>query len=344
MKFNRENREHLTCALTGEALRPELLDENSMVYKIMADRVSIYSGLAVLVLGTVQPQTIQGLKDHEPIFQKNDNLSDEEKKAGQAKRLRESNELLGGIIFGVTEQDRADAAFALRELHRKIRGHLADGTKYHAWQPEVWGHAWAGIFKGMIDAYGAFRGFKTPVERDEALLGFVEFGKIFGVKGVPDNWEEFDPYWQRFVDGAVVDGTIRQIASLVQNGYFQTTFVRRLKQGKFRGALKLLVSLPVLRLIRVGAIATFPVELDEQLKIKRTIVDKIERKLHQFIWALIPLSLTSKSSPNSFKRRSEKGHLPIWKQRLSRENLLKTREELRERTRTVAASGYCQVK
>ena len=70
MKKNRENIEHLTCALTGEPLRAELLAEGSMLYRMLGDAGMMYSGLSVLVLGTVQPQTIQGLKDHEPIFQK----------------------------------------------------------------------------------------------------------------------------------------------------------------------------------------------------------------------------------------------------------------------------------
>lgn len=333
----RLNREHKTCALTGEPLRTELLDENSMLYKMLGDAGVIYAGLAVLVLGTVQPQAIQGLKDHEPIFQKNNHSSEAEKKKAQARRLQESAELIGGIIYGVSEQDRADAAFAMRELHRKIRGHLADGSRYHAWQPDVWAHAWAGIFKGMIDAYAVFRGFETPAHRDEALLGFIEFGKVFGVKGIPENWPEFDIYWQQFIDTAVVDQTVRQIASVVRNGYFQENLAQRLRNKQWRSALKLVAALPKMRIARVGAMATFPPEFDQQLGIRRTFFDSLEGKLHQLIWRGVPKSWSSQVGPNSFKKKAQSGYIPIWRKRLSRENLLITKNQLREQQTSTTA-------
>ncbi|PCH62777.1 MAG: hypothetical protein COC19_02320 [SAR86 cluster bacterium] len=339
MRNSRLNLEHITCALTGEPLRTELLDENSMLYKMLGDAGVVYAGLAVLVLGTVQVQTIKGLKDHEPIFQKQTNTSEADKKKAQAQRLQESSELLGGIIYGVSEQDKADAAFALRELHRKIRGHLADGSRYHAWEPQVWAHAWAGIFKGIIDAYAVFRGFDTPEHRDEALLGFIEFGKVFGVKGIPDNWLEFDIYWQDFISTAVIDETVCQIASVVRNGYFQENLLERLRSGEWRAALKLIASLPKLRFARVGAMATFPLQFDQQLGIKRTLFDRIEGKIHQLIWRCVPKSWSSKLGPNSFKKRAERGHIPIWRKRLSRENLQITKNQIREQREQEIATG-----
>lgn len=338
MKNSRENIEHLTCALTGKPIRAELLSEGSVLYRVMGDAAMLYSGLAVLVLGTVQPQTIQGLKDHEPIFQKQSNLTEAERKAAQAKRLQESVELIGGIIYGVTEQDKADAAFAMRELHRKIKGHLADGSKYHAWQPDVWAHAWAGIFIGMISAYEVFRGFTSSEERDEALAGFVEFGKVFGVTGVPETWNDFDPYWESFVASAVIDETVRQIATVARNGYFQTTLWKRLSNREWRSGLKLFLALPKLRIMRVGAMATFPHQFDQQLGITRTVLDKIELRFHQLIWKLVPKSMSAKVGPNSFRKKAERGHLPIWKKRLSRENLLITREELRQKPTTARSA------
>lgn len=343
MRNNRENIEHLTCALTGEPIRAELLGEGSMLYRMLGDACMVYAGLSVLVLGTVQPQTIQGLKDHEPIFQKQPKANEDgvdrsvdrsvdksvDKNKAQSKRLQESLELVGGIIFGVTEQDKADAAFALRELHRKIRGHLADGSQYHAWQPDVWAHAWAGIFRGMIDAYEVFRGFDSQKERDEALLGFVEFGKVFGVKGVPETWDKFDPYWDSFVKGAVIDDTVGQIAAVVRNGYFQATVAERLAKRRWTSALKSARSLPMLRILRVGAMATFPPQFDRQLGIKRTLFDRFERICHRLVWKLVPKSLSAKVGPNSFKKKAARGGIPIWKKRFSRENLLIAREELK---------------
>lgn len=327
MKVERENMEHRLSALTGEEIRYELIEEGSIFYKATGDLAAVlYSGLAVLVLGTIQPQAIQGLKDHEPIFQK---MRDDKQSAAIGselgkyglKRLKESVELVGGIVFAAEEQDRADASFALRELHRKVAGRLDDGTPYHAWQPEVWAHAWAGIFRGAIESYETFRGFNSSQERDELLIGFVELGKLFGVKGVPDTWVEFDPYWDDYISNSVVEGPVTQIALIASNGYITKNLYRLLQRGKFKAAGSLLLLSPFIRLARVGALTTFPEQISSQLNIVETPLDRIEVTVHKACWACVPKALSSRFMPALFKVMHSTGGEPVWKTRFSRANL-----------------------
>ena len=324
MRADRRNLEHLTDALSGEPIRTELIGPGSALQRVLGDlATTLYGALAVLVLGTAQREAIQGLKDHEEIFRKASStpegtVSDGEVAAYGVRRLKESVELVGGIVFAVTDQDRADAAFALRELHRKVRGRLDDGSAYHAWQPEVWANAWAGIVWGLMASYDTFRGFDDDRQREEALAGFVELGRVFGVRGLPARWDDFEAYWEDFVAEAVVDDTIGTIAGIVRNGAFGRVLRRSIRQGGIRPGARVALALPLFRVLRVGAIATFPVELDDDLGIERTRFDRVEMRVHQLVWRAVPKAVSTRFLPVAFRVADARGVEPVWRTRFAR--------------------------
>ncbi|MEU7145902.1 oxygenase MpaB family protein [Nocardia sp. NPDC046473] len=299
-----------------------LLAPGSVTYRVLGDAGTMtYVSMAGMVLGTLMPKVGRGIEEHEPL------LNGDIAPAGTGhsiRRLFDSYELLAGIVLGATAQDRADAANALRELHRKISGTMPDGARYHAWERETWAYAWTGIFQGVIEAYDFSRGFTCDTERDEALAGMVELGRSFGVQGIPDTREEFDAYWTDYLCNVAENNpTVEWIMKQMGPETRKPASAPWIPQPVWR-----VITFPLRRLLRVGALATFPEVLDERLGLHRTRIDAVELALHKGVWRLVPKALSQTAGPIFFRARQHIGPKPPWQNRFSRDNLAHRRAEL----------------
>lgn len=295
-----------------------LLAPGSALYRALSDAGTVaYLPIAVMVFPVLHSTVSLGVEDHEPAYLKRSLLL-------AIKRLLDSYELLFGTVLATTAEDRVEAAFALRELHQSIQGHMPDGSRYHALNQEYWAYAWLGIFTAIIKSYEYARGYASEHEREDVLAGLVLLGQLFGVTGIADDWEGYTAQWDRFVE-EVAGNTPATEFILAQLGpqIMKPDFAAWLPQPLWR-----LGSLPVRHFLRVGTLATFPEALDERLGLTRNRVDQWALRLHQSAWRLVPRSVSGLMGPAVFRVRQYAG-TPVWAGKYSRQRLAARRAAAR---------------
>lgn len=299
----------------------ELLAPGTPLYQTMADVTTVmYAGwMPVLLIPVLQPKAAQGVREHSRMFGAAKAQPGIEDGVG---RVRDTLELVGGIVFA--KQDGAEAAHALHELHRKVRGTMPDGTRYHAWNQDSWTWVWASVVKALMDSYEQFRGYGSEAEREQAYLGLVEVGRRFGVRWLPDSFDAFSAYWQEMVDTTLV--ATPEAAFLLEQ--LSSKIMKPRSAPWIPTPAWTLLTLPIRRVLRVGTLVCLPAELDDALGVHRTWFDRLELRLHTAFWRLVPRRLSATFTPAYFAI-APRIVTPVWRGRYSRRRLAEQRDRLR---------------
>ena len=303
-----------------EVVREELssVAPGSALYKAAGDPVMYTYGFApALVNSVLIPVSARGVAQHERLVDGRIPIVGIEHVMGRA---IDSIDIIFGIVFAGHEAERA--AHALHELHRSVKGKMPDGSDYHAWNQHIWTSTWLVQVKGFMDAYGVLRGYDDEQHRLAVYRGFAELGRHFHVTKMPTSLEEYDAYWKELTNTTLV-------ASEPARFLVEQTTPKIVKPSKMQWIptfLWALLTLPGRRIARVGLLITLPEKLDSELGIRRSWIDRVERKLHQFFWRLLPRSMTSKIGPAYFRLRCKFGN-PAWRNRYSRESLAARRQK-----------------
>jgi len=299
--------------------RPASIAPGSDLAGAFGDPTMILYGLMPGVINSVLlPKSARGVEQHERIV--NGSIPDlgAEHVLG---RFVDTVDLLLGTVFAGSEA--RDAAHAIHELHRKVRGSMPDGTPYHAWNKQTWTYTWLVQVRGLMETYGVLRGYKDESHRCAVYRGFVEVGRQFRVLDMPETLEGFDRAWDELVETTLVESdSARFIAE-------QTTpaIIKPSKMAWLPTPLWALLTAPIRRVGRIGMLCGLPEELDDQLGIRRTWFDSVERRLHQALWRIIPRSLSSRAAPAYIEIRRRFGR-PVWRTRYSNEALEERRRAL----------------
>lgn len=293
--------------------REELIGPGSALYRIFGDFTSfVYASMPASTVGVLHPKGAQGLGEHDHWFGTDPaQLGIED----ALRRVWETLELVAGVIYGGDEREYI--AHAIRELHRPVRGTMPDGSRYHAWNADVWNYVWATTLKAVIDSYERMRGFRSRKELDDTYEGFREVGRMFGVRGLPDTWEELDEYCHDLYTNVVQDGRGARfwLAQLTAYGILKPRTARWIPRPVWR-----LVTLPVRRIFKLSLIITLPEEVDRRFGLRRTAFDRLELALHTAFWRLVPRRVTEGFAPTYFALRRRFGE-PVWRRRWSPEVL-----------------------
>lgn len=168
--------------------RPDLLVPGSPVRRVLAEPLIALYGLPGFLLPLMHPATAAATLERDKVFADPDaDLFD------FARRLRDTLEMISAVAHGGEEADHV--AYAMRELHRPMKGRDTLGAPYHAWTRDVWTWNWAAITASYMNGYGVLRGWPTQRFRDDAYLGFIEVGRRFGVLGMPASYGDFLAMW-----------------------------------------------------------------------------------------------------------------------------------------------------
>ncbi|MEV6278869.1 oxygenase MpaB family protein [Nocardia sp. NPDC051832] len=307
-------------SIAGDPWDNPLLAPGSMTHRLFSDVGSaVYAAMGVFILGTVQPAVGQALDQHEPLLNGTRTRSIDTAFV----RMRQSYEIAFGILLGATAEDRITAAYTLRELHRVIQGRMPGGSRYHAWQRDVWAFAWLGIFMGVVEAYEFARGYASDDERFEAIAGCIEVGKLFGVQGIPETRPEFEAYWDNFIDNeAVTNQAVQYIMEQIGPGIVKPAQAQWIPQPLWAA-----ITLPLRRLFRVGVVATFPPVIKAEVGFRETRFDRVEAAMHRRFWRMVPRRATEYAGQAGFRALTTIGE-PAWKTDFSEKRLAQRRASL----------------
>lgn len=184
------------------------LGPDSLTWQLVGDYRWLLVGMRAGLLQTMHPAIDQALKQHDSTYFQ-----------GPMKRILRSLPQIQGVVYA---DDAAAVGAQVRAYHKPLKGHLRDGTPYHALNPEVFYWPHATFFEQQICAMEFFGTPLTDVEKERLFQESVQWYSLYGMsmKPVPASYAEFCQYWDHMVDNV-----------LVVNGFARAT--RRHKRGAF---------------------------------------------------------------------------------------------------------------
>ncbi|OCB10247.1 oxygenase MpaB family protein [Mycobacterium intracellulare] len=289
--------------------------------------VLLYANVPALIMPTLHPKIAHVLSEKDRALNGSEELSTLQ---ATSRRLLSTYEMVMGIVFAGPESD--DVAHGLHELHRPIAGSNPDGTAYHAWNKDMWNWTWGSILKGGMDIAEQFGLLRNDGRREDAYRGLNELGRRFGVRSLPDTYDEFCAYWQPIVDETLEVNP--QVRFIVEHA---------LRPPKPRGwglvpmPLWRLASLPLTRTIRVGVLNGVPEKFHAEMGLCATLVDRLEGHVHAAFWRALPWSVAGRFGPGYFALRRRFGQ-PGWRTHYSQAQLAANRPDA-EQARRAAQAG-----
>ncbi len=277
--------------------------------------VLLYANLPALIMPTLHPKIAHVLSEKDRSI--NGSVATMTLQDG-ARRLISTYEMVMGIVFAGDE--REEVAYGLNELHRPVAGSMPDGSSYHAWNKDVWNWTWGGILKGGLDIYEELVGFEGT-QREEAYQALNELGRRYGVRHLPATYDEFVTYWDDIVENTLAPGP--EVQFIVDHGL-------RLDKPRGFGWLPTpawrVASLPLARTLRVGVLIAVPERFHEELGLRTTRLDLLERRLHGAAMRAIGWRRAGSFGPAYFALRRRFGE-PGWRTVYSRATLDAQRAE-----------------
>ena len=95
----------------------------------------------------------------------------------------------------------------IRAMHKRIKGVKADGTRYHALEPEAYAWVHATLFEAIDAAHGRFGSPLRPAERERLWFEWRRLGRLLGVRerDLPATAADFDDYFEAMVADVLED-------------------------------------------------------------------------------------------------------------------------------------------
>lgn len=291
--------------------RPELLAPGTPGHQIFAEPLIALYALPGFLLPLMHPATAAATASSDKVFvDPNADLVD------FACRLRDTVEMISGVAHAGTEADHV--AYAMRELHRPMKGEDTLGATYHAWTRDIWTWNWAAIVAGYMHGYGQFRGWPSASFRQDAYLGMVEAGRRFGVLGMPATYEDFLAEWpthrDRDADPRNV-GVLALLALLTPSGLPRPRGFRWLPLP-----LWAVLSLPIRHFLRVAIIGGLTDDERRMIGFPARRLDGLRVGVHVAVWRCVPRGMTYRFGLLWMAGRA-RWTKPVWRTRFSAETL-----------------------
>lgn len=182
------------------------LGGESLIWKFFGDwRTHLFGFQRVAGTENSIAQLAQGTEDHSVFFADT---------VGRAKRTGPP------ILSAVYSEDPYGWGRKVRDFHRDIKGTMADGSRYHALNPELfyWGHA---TFVDQV-LYTTDTFIRRLSEQEKAQI-FEEsktWYELYGVsaRSQPQSYEEFCSYWDSMLERFRPNPTIRYATGYLRKG------------------------------------------------------------------------------------------------------------------------------
>lgn len=159
------------------------LGPDSLTWRWFADGRMALLGPRAAVLQNMLPALGQGVQDHSVWF--DDTLA----------RLRRSVPPIFRVVYGAAPERTGRQ---VRELHRRIRGAMPDGSPYAALDPDTFYWAHACFVEHLVTATDRFIRPLSDAEKDQLVRESVTWFDRYGVPAPfePAGWVEFSGWFE----------------------------------------------------------------------------------------------------------------------------------------------------
>lgn len=226
----------------GHAALTPALGADSLLWKFAGD-VRMALGFQRLA-GTENciEQLAQGVEDHSIIF--SDFL-------GRARRTGPP------VMRTVYSDDPEGWGRRVRDFHREIKGTVADGSRYHALNPELFYWAHATFVDQVVYITDTFIRRLSEEEKAQIFDESMIWYRLYGVsaRSQPQSYDEFAAYWQSMCDRFVPTRTVVYATGYLRKGLPGPKWLPK--------PLWRLASAPLNSVVRTVAIGTLPPEMRE---------------------------------------------------------------------------------
>lgn len=176
-------------AVTTRTLRTELpLGRDTEVWRVNAEPVVFAGGGRALLLQVAHPGVGAGVEQHSTYA------------SDPWGRLFRTVDVMMKLSFGSPEASKRQERM-LAKMHRRVVGTDEMGNRYDAMDPGLQLWVWATLVDTAALLYELVHGALTPDEKDrfyqESKL--VAYGCGVPVGGCPENWGDFQAYFDRVV-------------------------------------------------------------------------------------------------------------------------------------------------
>lgn len=300
----------------GDRTRP-----GSAAHAALSDLSALYAAVPSLIYVVLSEEGGKGVDDHDRVA--NLEHRDDASFGDGMNRLLET----GDLVYGLThadDQERAEIAHALKELHRHIEGTLEDGRHYHARTKHLWAWTWAGILKPNLDAYNALRGPLTDEFLEDAYIGWLQLGDLIGVSELPDTYDEFLDYWEDHW---------KPLTRPTGTGKYIYDFSTRTPPPRTTPWMPRPVwdalSWPLRDLFRTSTFIVMDPQVRDLLELQTNRRQRASIDIHRGIWRVLPRPLTKNIVATYFGLRLRHG-TPSWRRHYSAESLARYRQAVKD--------------
>ena len=152
---------------------PRWFAEGSPINRVHGDAAMFVGGLRALLLQTMHPAAMTAVAEHSGY------------RGDMWGRLHRTSTFLAVTTFG-TSSDAQQAVDAVRRIHERITGTMADGTPYAASDPHLLEWVHVAEVDSFLLAHTVYGGTPlSPAERDEYVAQAAEVGRRLGVLDPP---------------------------------------------------------------------------------------------------------------------------------------------------------------
>jgi uncharacterized protein (DUF2236 family) len=206
-----------------------LFGRDAVVWRVHGDVTSMMvGGVASLLLQMLHPAVLAGVWDHSSF--RGDMLG----------RLRRTARFIALTTFG--SRDEAEAAIArVRDVHKRVRGVLPDGTSYSADDPDLllWVHATE--TSCFLDAWIRYaEPDMSPADQDRYFAEVALVARALGAVDVPVTRAGILVLIDRLRPQLRVDDRTREVARLVLDQPAPNLAAKPIQQMTFQAAVDLL--------------------------------------------------------------------------------------------------------
>ncbi len=184
-------------SISVTSLQTALGTDQSLMRRRTGDWSILVGAERALLLQVAHPVVAAGVQDHSNF------------RADPWGRLERTLTRVAAISHG---PDPVGAAADLRRAHAAIRGHLPDGSAYHAFDPEAWRWVHETLLDSLFVGLDRFGRPWLPGERDQLFAEFQEVGSLLGVRDqdLAPTWADHADYMRTMVAERLEDNELVQ--------------------------------------------------------------------------------------------------------------------------------------
>lgn len=163
-------------------------------------------------------------------------------------RLLRTLDYVHGSVYG-GPQLAGEIGRRVREMHRHIKGHRPDGTRYHALEPHAYAWVHATLAHTFVEGHRRLGGGMSDETAAELWRDWLRVGRLIGVRerDLPADWSEFGAYFDEVVRTELVaDPTVERVLTTLRRPKRPLPAIPRPLWTAFGGAAgRLLVTMTV---------------------------------------------------------------------------------------------------